>query len=82
MHLRYYGKSEILDVVAPEGSYVVPSGRRSHGQLRPRQRLVVPWHGSEITFSGSIVPILATLGEFGLSVQDVRRRTDPVTEAS
>ncbi|MFO0960044.1 MAG: hypothetical protein U0800_21850 [Isosphaeraceae bacterium] len=76
MHLRFYGKAEILDVVVPDGSYVVPSGGR-FGR-RQRQRLVVPWHGSEIGFSAAMVPILATLGEFGMKLHGVLRRTDQV----
>lgn len=78
MHLRYYGKDEILDLVVPDGSYVVPSSRRSGGSRR--QRLVVPWRGAEITFSAAMVPIMATLGEFGMTVQGVLRTVDPAAE--
>ncbi len=72
MKLRYFGQAEVYDIIIPDGSYLLPPGAIPGRRTRGRQaRLVIPWRGGEIALAGPLVPLLATVGAFGLRIQTI-----------
>jgi hypothetical protein len=71
MKLRYVGQSEVYEIEIPDGSYLLREDASSRRSSRRQVRVIIPWRGGEVALAGSLVPLLATVGAYGLRISSI-----------
>ena len=74
LRLRYFGSTEVYDLVVPDGTRVEHLDDVRGQRFKPLgEGLVIPWRGKNLRLSSPLIPLLATQGFFGLKMIGVSR---------